>query len=78
MFLELNNFRGAMKVQVASKEVGDRDHLKVFITRALNRKVVRVFNPSRKDRHWEKQNLETRRVTNSSCPQKCTTPPSGI
>jgi hypothetical protein len=42
---------------------------RIGITRALNRKVVRVFNPSRKDRHWEKQNLETRRVTNSSCPQ---------
>jgi hypothetical protein len=31
---------------------------RIGITRALSRNVVRVFNPSRKDRRWGKQNLK--------------------
>jgi hypothetical protein len=30
---------------------------RIGITRALNRHVERVFNPSRKDKHWEGRKL---------------------
>ncbi len=37
---------------MAAEDRGPLMHARIGMLRALNRNVVRVFNPDRKDKHW--------------------------
>ena len=41
---------------MAAEDRGPLMHARIGVLRALNRNVERVFNPSRKDTHWESIN----------------------
>ena len=42
---------------MAAEDRGPLMHARIGMLRALNRNVVRVFNPDRKDKHWGKRKL---------------------
>jgi len=42
---------------MAAEDRGPLMHARIGFMRALNRNVVRVFNPDRKDKHWGKRKL---------------------
>jgi hypothetical protein len=43
---------------MAAEGRGPLMHARIGMLRALNRNVERVFNPNRKDIHWEKRKLK--------------------
>ena len=42
---------------MAAEDRGPLMHARIGVLRALNRNVERIFDPSRKDTHWEKRKL---------------------
>jgi hypothetical protein len=43
---------------MAAEDRGPLMHARIGMLRALNRNIVRTFNPDRKDTHWGKRKLK--------------------
>ena len=55
---QLDEWQTAIEALImAAESRGPLMHARIGVLRALNRHVVRTFNPDRKDTHWEKRKL---------------------
>jgi len=50
---------------------GPTMYARIGVMRALNRRVERVFNSSRKDKHWGRRNDESRRLSRHRSRRRC-------
>ena len=55
---ELSEWQTAIEVLVLVSRSGPTMLARIAVMKALNRHVVRVFNPERKDAHWGKRKLK--------------------
>jgi hypothetical protein len=55
---EAPEWQAAMEALILVATKGGHTMLPRIVMRALNRRVERVFNPDRKDRHWGKRKLK--------------------
>ena len=55
---DLPEWQTAIEVLMLCSRGGPTMMARIGVMKALNRRVVRAFNPDRKDQHWAKQKLK--------------------